>query len=275
MSTALDALDELAKATDKPVLTPENVLQASEVIGGITVEAIGSDGTGLNILVYGDSGVGKTVFAGSASAVELLSPVLHIDVEGGTLSLVRTFPNVRRVRLTSWNQLQQIYDDIYMGKTPYKTIIIDSLTELQRFSMDQIMADVIASDKRGEQDPDVPAQRDWGKNQNQIRYFVRAFRDLPQNVIFTALASEVQDKRTGMWKTKPSLPGKLANEIAAFLDEVFYYYIKQVNGVDQRLLLTKQTASQVAKDRSGILEAVVEEPTMAAIYSLITSPTSD
>jgi phage nucleotide-binding protein len=236
----------------------------------LQVESVTDDAdTGLNILIYGDSGVGKTVLSGSASVVPEMSPVLHIDVEGGTLSLKTTYPDVKRVRVKAWDDLQRIYNDLYDGKLPYRTVILDSLTELQRFSMDQIMADAVK--ERENQDPDVPAQRDWGKNQNQIRFFVRAFRDLPCNAIFTALAQERQEK-SGLTKTKPDLPGKLANQVAGFLDEVLYYYIKNVDGDDQRLILTQQTGSKVAKDRSGLLPQVIESPTMADIYTLITSP---
>lgn len=248
-----------------------------QTVGGLRVESVTEDqATGINMLVYGDSGVGKTVFAGSASAVPELSPVLSINVEGGNMSLQKTYPHVKALRVKKWDDLQAIYDDLYVSN-PYKTIVIDSLSELQRFSMDQIMADVVKKDD--ERDPDVPAQRDWGKNQNQIRFFVRAFRDLPCNVIFTALATEVQDKRSGIWKTKPSLPGKLANEITAFLDIVVFYYIKRHQGNDLRLMLTKATDAQVAKDRSGSLPQIIGEeaaPTMADIYRLINmSPVTD
>lgn len=250
-----------------------------QTVGGLVVESVTDSGdNGYNLLVYGETGVGKTVLAGSASVVPEMSPVLHLDIEGGTLSLRRRYPEVKRIRIKEFSVLQGVYDDLYVNN-PYRTIIVDSLSELQRFSMDKIMADVVAEGKRADQDPDTPAQRDWGKNQNQIRFFVRAFRDLPCNVIFTAHAQTTQEKRTGMWKTKPSLPGKLANEIAGFLDEVYFMYIKRVKLPgsdefrDERLLLTRATEDTVAKTRLDTLPIVVTNPTMAEIQSATLEPT--
>jgi len=106
-----------------------------------------------------------------------------------------------------------------------------------------------------------------------MRKFVRAFRDLPMNTIFTALKVDAKNDRTGMVTTKPSLSGKLADEVAAFLDIVVYYYVKQVveNGekFDRRLLLTAKTETIIAKDRTDRLPIVVEEPTMQKLFDLI------
>jgi hypothetical protein len=122
-------------------------------------------------------------------------------------------------------------------------------------------------------DPDVPSMREWGKNLEQVRKMVRAFRDLPMNTIFTALARLDTDQRTGVQTVKPSLSGKMADEIAGFLDVVAYYYTKDVQEGDEtltkRLLLTRKTAKHIAKDRSNRLPMVVEEPTMKKLYTLM------
>jgi hypothetical protein len=69
------------------------------------------------------------------------------------------------------------------------------------------------------------------------------------------------------------LSGKLAGEVAAFLDIVAYYYVKQVvvdgDKIDKRLLLTAKTETIIAKDRTRRLPVVVEEPTMQKLFDLI------
>lgn len=243
----------------------------SKTLGGLKVVPVQQRAPFINILVYGDSGVGKTVLAGSADACPDLRPCLLLDFEGGSESLVRIYPNVDQVRITSWKEMQAVYDDLLRGKHGYSTVILDSLTEIQKFNMYDIMQQLVAD--KNDRDEDVPGMREWGRNLEQMRKFVRAFRDLPMNTIFTALKVDAKNDRTGMVTTKPSLSGKLADEVAAFLDIVVYYYVKQVveNGekFDRRLLLTAKTETIIAKDRTDRLPIVVEEPTMQKLFDLI------
>lgn len=230
--------------------------------------------TTLNILVYGDSGVGKTVFAGSSDAVPSMRKVLVIDIEGGTSSLIHTYPNVDSLRVKTWKEMQEVYDAFYYSDmTQYNTVILDSLTEIQKFSMYNIMDDLVK--EKPDRDADVPSMREWGKNLEQIRKFVRGFRDLPVNAIFTALAKETKNDLTGEVTWKPSLTGKLVDEIAGFLDVVLYYYVKDITNQEtkevehKRVILTQKTNKYVAKDRSGKLPMLIEDPTMKKVHELL------
>jgi hypothetical protein len=243
----------------------------AKTLGGLRVTPVQERSPFLNILLYGDSGTGKTTLAGSADAVPSMRPVLFVDIEGGTESLRHTYPEVETVRVTTWKEMQDVYNVLHSGKHDYKTVVLDSLTEIQKFNMYQIMTDLVKI-KDGV-DPDIPGMREWGKNIEQIRRFVRGFRDLPMNTIFTALTRVEKDARTGVTTEMPMLSGKLAAEVAAFLDIVVYYYTKTVEeqGEKQlrRMLLTAKTEKHVAKDRSGRLPMIIENPTMAELYRLM------
>jgi phage nucleotide-binding protein len=239
-------------------------------IGGLRVERITARDTTFNMLIYGKSGVGKTRLCGSASAVPEMSPVLILDIEGGLLTLRKDFPQIDTVRIKAWKDFQEVYSALFAGGHGYRTIVLDSLTEIQKFNMDQIMLNLVASND--DRDADVPSLREWGKNLEQTRRFVRAFRDLPYNVLFTALEQEKEDRMKRPVKL-PSLSGKMAQEVAAFLDIVCYYNMKEVEGEQRRVLQTVATESTTAKDRSGLLPPVILDPTMADLYDYIIKKT--
>jgi KaiC/GvpD/RAD55 family RecA-like ATPase len=240
-------------------------------IGGIQVQRVRDIKPHFNMLVYGKSGVGKTTLAGSAQAVPEMQRVLIVDIEGGVLSLRREFPDVDVVRVQSWREMQQVYDHLYAGGHGYRTVVLDSLTEIQKFNMDDIMRKLV--EQKDARDEDVPSLREWGKNLEQIRRFVRAFRDLPLNVIFTALVREDKDSMLRPINV-PSLSGKMAGEVAAFLDIVLFYSVKEVTDADNnkkqvRVLQSQATETTTAKDRSGLLPPALVNPTMEELYDII------
>lgn len=240
-----------------------------DTIAGLHISSP-EDYSWINLLIYGDPGVGKTRLAGSSVLVPEMCPVLLLDFEGGTLSLAGDMREIDIVRLTSWERVDKLYGSLY-DNNPYKTVVVDSLSELQKFSMSQIMEAVVMKDR--ERDPDIAGLREWGKNGEQVRRFVRAFRDLPCNTIFTALVSEDRDERTNSYKSRPGLPGKLKGEVGGYVDIVMYMYRKEIGPAVKReiktLVLTQGTERQVAKDRSGKLPELMEAPTMQDIYNFV------
>lgn len=245
------------------VLLPDN-------LGGLKISTVADTASTMTMIIYGDSSVGKTRLCGSVMDVPDMMPAIILDVEGGMLSLKKLYPSLTVIRVDSFEKLQRAYDALFVGKHPFKTVIIDSLTETNKFGMYDIMARAVRKDS--DRDPDLPGIGEWGKNSEQTRKLIRAFRDLPMNTIFTALRQDSKNK-FGHTTTQPDLPGKLAGQVPALVDEVLYMYVKQVEGSYRRLLLCQRTEEIVAKDRSDNLPAVLgstDELNMKLLYEYLT-----
>ena len=187
------------------------------------------------------------------------------------------FPDIDVVKISHFDQLVTIRNAILNKTVPYKTIILDSITEMAKIGMDDIMLRAIKKAQEDGQyrDPDLPSIGEWGKSSNQVRKIVRAFKLLDCHVIMTAL-SQVDAKKASRVVTKPDLSGKLAEALPGQVDEVFYMYVKDEKipdseeVVSKRFILTAPHNNTFAKDRSTNLPMVVKEPTMRNIYDTIT-----
>lgn len=224
----------------------------------------------LNLLVFGEPGAGKTYLSGTAQDHPKTSPVLILDVEGGTVTL-RERPDIDVVQVRSIEQIVEIHYKLYQENNGYyKTVVIDSLTELQKLDMSDIMRELVQ--RRPDRDPDVPDVREWGKTGNHMRKIVRGFRDLPMNTILTALVDPYKDS-SGKVVLYPNLPGKMRTELAGFFDVVGYLYTRPSDeGEDiDRIIQFTGTQNLIAKDRTASLGHYMENPTIPAMFDLIHS----
>lgn len=221
----------------------------------------------LNLLIYGNPGVGKTTLLGTAQDHPMTTPVLIIDVEAGVTTLRRR-TDIDVITARSVKDIEKIYKELYDNPGYYKTVGIDSLTELQQLDMRDIMREVV--NKRPDLDPDVPSQREWGKSGQHVRKIVRAFRDLPCHTIMTALVSEQRDNENVLMM-QPSVPGKLRQEVPGFLDIVGYMFTVTQDQQLIRKLQVVGTRRVTAKDRTDALGDLVENPTVPMLWDLIHS----
>lgn len=235
-------------------------------IGGQSVQSVKDIEFNSNYLVYAEYGVGKTVLGGSADAVEELSPVLFLDIEGGTLSLKATYPNVDVIRITDPKQIEAIHKDLKSDQHGYKTVVFDSLTEYQKLLLRFIKIETLENDRKGNREEDTYGQDEYLKSMEIIFRNVRRFRDLPVTTIFTALCDVDYNEKRKKTERKISLTNKLSKQIGGFFDVVSYMYIKEVGEEQKRLLLTQKMDDVEAKDRTQALPNIIENPDMNTIY---------
>ncbi len=243
-----------------PVVTPRasnlKFLKASEV----------RDAWGLNMLVYGQPGVGKSTLCSTAQDTPAGAPVLFIDVEGGVRSIADRH-DIDVFRPDTFKEIGEVYQELLSGNLPYKTVVIDSITEAQALGMKEVM--------RTASNPDWPGMQEHGKSSEKIVNLIRAFRALAQskgiNVIFTAHEIESKDESTGRVLVRPALSPKAMQLATGAVDTLAYMSFSAKDG--KRVLHFKSDGKFLAKVRqpagSKDVPDLLEDPTLVDVLNVM------
>lgn len=226
-------------------------------------------GGSVKCLVYGQSGMGKTMLCATAP-----TPII-ISNESGLLSLSKA--NLEKVygvanptitydvpviKISNMAGLVEAYRWCTGSAEAkmFQTFCLDSLSEMGE--------SILNNAKKTVKDP----RQAYGELITQTEDMVRAFRDIPEKSIYMSAKLEpVKDEFTGIVKYGISMPGaKLGNKLPYFFDECFALRIGQDQaGAKYRYLQTQPDMQHDCKDRSGLLDAM-EYPHLGQLFNKIT-----
>lgn len=184
----------------------------------------------LKCLCHGNSGAGKTYLGATA-----VNPILALCELQGLRTIRRVNPDATVVMIDSTEDLRELLADLRRMHTskdgcPYDTVVLDSLTEMQRIIKSEII------EKAGSA-RETPTQGEWGIIIDRTINVARAFRDLPMHVLVLTL-SEEQFTDEGRF-IRPSVSGKkLPNDLAGFFNLTGYVYkrMNEDNEMEHRVL---------------------------------------
>jgi len=207
--------------------------------------------THINILVYGDAGVGKTVLCATAPKPIILS------AEGGLLSLRGA--GIPVIECNSIDDVNEAYDylSIKKNRAKYETVCIDSLSEIAETILEEGLSNT--------KDP----RKAYGEMNKLMSTLVRGFRDLPMNSYFSAKIRKIEDEESGGLVVMPSAPGQqFAQSLPYMFDEVGYMFVTRDRKTKKpvRRVQFTGTSRLVAKDRSGMLDQF-EEANLTDIFN--------
>ena len=205
------------------------------------------------LLLFGEPKTGKTSLAETAPG-----PRLILDAEGGTEWLASETvawdplagppPDVKDdvsvvVHITDWELLERVNRYLQKGTHPFRSVILDSITELQK----QAKRAVTTSGMK---------LQDWGTLLDKMDPVLREIRDLTKApgspvevVVLVALGNTKDDKII------PDIQGSMARSLAGQMDTLAYLRVGQMNsdGTQDRELLVDARQGITAGDRTKVL----------------------
>jgi hypothetical protein len=230
----------------------------------------------VTMLMHGLSGAGKTTLATTAP-----KPILLLDVE-----MASRFIRGRKIK---WNPLteappvwdgtwdicvvivnefqkaQVAYEYLKSGNHPFKSVIVDSISELQSKAVEKIKGRTQFQ------------TQDWGKLLSVMSFYCKDLRDLAEAdenieaIIITATSRDYD----GI--IKPYLQGQIASQAPYWFDITGYLYVQQVADAqgtisESRNLLIGNHPNYEAKSRVPGLPTVLENPDISLLLDNIFGP---
>lgn len=180
----------------------------------------------LSMLIHAGSKLGKSTLSGTAP-----KPILVLDAEGSwrfiPVRQVQWDPQASGppeydgswdacvVSIQNWETIDQVYQWITQYQTPFVTVVIDSITELQRRL------------KRKLAGTDAMKIADWGVLLSKMDDKIRGFRDLtlmPQLNIRCVLFIAETRQRNSDNKWVPYMQGQITTALPYWVDVCGYMY---------------------------------------------------
>ena len=208
---------------------------------------------GVNMVIYGDSGVGKTTL------ISQLDNAIVLSAEQGLLSLKKF--DIDYIEIANAEDVDEAYE--LVRKSDYDHIVFDSLTEIAEVVLFQIQADLVKKGKGKDK------RQSYGELAEAFGVMIRKFRDIKgKNTIFMAKEKNIYDEEGIVIRYAPMMPGRvLPHGLPYLVDEVFCYMMDRKG----RYFLTSADRKRPAKDRSGELETRELDPNLNDIITKVLS----
>jgi hypothetical protein len=274
------------------------------------IKPIGQRQQYLKLLIYGKHGSGKTTLAATSVDVASMRDVMHIDAESGDNAVqdspyVHNADLISHVRVTSFKQVAYIHqflqahavardnndilklcelesrvtgvpaDEISTPKR-YYTAIIDSLSEVDQYSLYALRG--VSQDQLLSDPGDIEKMewKEYGKHNEMMKMLVRAYRDLPMNVIFCC-SDQYNQNEMKKFHYAPAMTGKLSTQVQGMMDIVGFLVVstasdEKTGALPRRMFIQPGEHGGARFDaknrRAQFTQAFIDDPNMSSVMSL-------
>ena len=232
-------------------------MMAATSWGQTNPDTEGDGGRKATILIYGDSGVGKTL-----ACIRMPGPIAWIAFEGDALESVwaRGYrPEFQKAR-TYADALDAVYGVKAIAEkaakkgeaSPFATVVLDSITSAE----DRIVEELVTRGGKGvvqDSRPEVLSQGGYGVLGGRHRAVREAVLQIPGvHKVFIALPKSKGDDGT-VSAVVPSISGQQGARFPAYCNWVLFMEAYKQGGRVKRRLRTRHEGVIFAKDRLGVL----------------------
>lgn len=193
----------------------------------IKLEGEGESGESINLLVYGDSNVGKTWLAGTCPG-----RTFWLVCEPGYKSAARHGATGYGRRIADTATALTAIDWLY-AKDRYKRldwIVLDGLSTMQdRFRLGYA-AEAFDINPTKRQHRNLPDKPDYFNTQNFLKSWIPMLVDMPVNLLITAHAYRTDNTEDGELLVFPGIQGKTtetSNAISGLMDATGYFVARR------------------------------------------------
>lgn len=198
-------------------------------------------------LVYGPSSTGKTIFAASFPG-----PIKYWDFDNKVSSAAQFYrndldrlaqidvtqfgPMSVRDRMNNWNKEWRVIAELAnRGQPlPFKTLVLDSLTTFTNYLLEDYIKVSQTGIKRAH--ADLNAMQDYQLLDRHLTQIISSLAALPCNVVVIGHMQVEKDETTGALIRRPLMPGKFADKLNIYFEEV---YVSKVKPSGDYVLQTK------------------------------------
>lgn len=161
----------------------------------------------LSLLVYGRSGTGKTAFASTFP-----KPMLLLDIREKGTDTIAQVEGIDVLQVLGWDDIESVYWYLKSGKSKYKTVVIDQITQMQDLAMEKVRKE------EGKEEFDLLSKKDWGAISGLMKTWLFHYRDLVEegiNVVFVAHERSTVSDDSVEDQIDPSIGARLMPSLAS------------------------------------------------------------
>jgi hypothetical protein len=151
---------------------------------------------------YGRSGTGKTTLAGSFPG-----PVYLVDIDDDGWDSVSDVKDLEVTEPKTWEALEEVYWWLKAGDHDFKTVVLDTITNMQTLAIRKVLQDKKKSTERAG-DWGTMTKREWGDVAQLMKSWISNWRDLDMEVVFIA-----QDRLFNFGGDEEEVDAELAPEV--------------------------------------------------------------
>lgn len=210
------------------------------------------------ILVFGESGSGKTYFASTYNPEKTL--FINVKAESGMMTLRALGVDMDVIEVNNYADMKNAINLIRTSGEKYDLLYIDSLSQWQKNLEKEIPE---SSNKYAK----------WTIIGDYTKEIIDLFKALPFHVVFTCEIKKEKDENSGEILYNPSMLGKSRDDIPYWFDEVYYFSRFQGKVTDpiSYMALTSSAMKYPCKSRlgaSGKIPAVIDNPKLSEIIAV-------